>query len=463
MRAAIVAEGSDRIGGGHQVRAAALAGALEAAGDEPLLLGRDLPGSTHGWAWAGLPSRLLPADAPTEALLEAAREADVAVLDHYAFEGAALRQLSTHLPVAVVDDVPGRDLVGAALVTNGAPGVVAADYPDVPAATGAAWALLRPEFVEAPPAESPDGPLLVASGANDAAGLLPAILATLTSAGERVVLVGPPPAGSLPAGVESLGRLDAAELVRAMGAARAAVVSASTIALEAAACGLPLVAIRTAANQTRLARGLAALGAEVVEPDALDDLPAAVARALARGALSGVDGCGARRTAERLRDMAAGRDDVLRPACWSDAELLLDWANEPGTRAASLSEAVISRDEHLHWLEQKLADPDARIWLYAPSGKPEGILRLDRSGDAATVSIAVSPACRGRGVGRAILAAGAERAARAAFVHRLDAWVRNDNPASAALFARAGYAVVREAEVRGHAATLFALEMGGRA
>jgi spore coat polysaccharide biosynthesis predicted glycosyltransferase SpsG/ribosomal protein S18 acetylase RimI-like enzyme len=463
MRAAIVAEGGSRLGGGHQTRAAALARALVAGGDEALLLCRDLPGATHPWSWEGLPSRVFPADAPLDALLLAAREADVAVVDHYAVEGEALRDLAARLPLAVVDDVPGRDLAGAALVVNGAPGVLAADYPDLPAITGAAYALLRPEFAGVSAATAPRGPVLVASGANDAAGVLPRILARLSEAGVPVALAGAPPPGPLPPGVEALGRLDAAALVRAMRASRAAVVSASTLALEAAACGLPLVAVRTAVNQSRLAAGLASLGAEVLAPESIDDLPGALERAIARGAPRGVDGRGASRVAERLKDLAAGRGDALGPARWSDADRLLAWANDPATRAASFTEAPIAREEHLRWLERKLADPEARIWVHAPAGEPSGVLRLERSGEEATVSIAVAPERRGRGRGLALLEAGARRAARARFARRLLARVRRDNPASLALFARAGYTIVREEDVRGRPALLLALETGGRA
>ena len=53
MRCLLLAEGSHEIGAGHQVRSATLAQALEQRGHQAFLCARNLPGSSHIWAWHG--------------------------------------------------------------------------------------------------------------------------------------------------------------------------------------------------------------------------------------------------------------------------------------------------------------------------------------------------------------------------------------------------------------------------
>jgi GNAT superfamily N-acetyltransferase len=412
-------DGDPAIGAGHHIRLAAIADALAALGEEPVLACRDLPGSTHAWAWRGRAVRLLPAAMPAD---EAA--AGALLIDHYGVRSAP--------GSAALSDGPGfGPPAGASLAVLPRPGAHPGELPDLPCAAGAAWVPLRAAFAQRRGATA-GGPVLVACGATDPGGTGARIAADLAARGHAVA--------RLPGGA------DADAVAALIAGCSRAVVSASTLALECLAVGVPVVAVRTAANQERLAAGLAGLGVPVVAPEQAAD-------ALAMAAAPPFDAGGAARIAERLRELrrapAAG---CLRAARWSDADDLLAWANDPTARAASFDPRPIARDGHLAWFARLLGDPEARCWI----GDGAGTVRLARSGRAATVSIAVAPAGRGRGLARRMLADLAAWNAATGFAARIDAWVRDGNDTSHRLFAGAGWRLAERGAVAGSPATRYA-------
>lgn len=136
----------------------------------------------------------------------------------------------------------------------------------------------------------------------------------------------------------------------------------------------------------------------------------------------------------------------VRPATASDAALLLRWANDPMTRAASFRPEPIPADEHAAWLSRTLTMPTRRLFIGLLAGQPIGQVRLDATGDgSAEVGISVAPARRGGGLGAGLLAAAidAGRADPELAVERFVARVRVGNAASMRLFEGAGF-VLRE-------------------
>lgn len=140
----------------------------------------------------------------------------------------------------------------------------------------------------------------------------------------------------------------------------------------------------------------------------------------------------------------------VRPATVDDAQLLLDWRNDPEARSRSRSSDVIDLEDHLAWLRATLASPDRHLLVVETAeGTPVATTRYDRlapagdgddPGDRWEVSISVAPGMRGRGLGGATLRdsdewlRGAEPAAGAVVAH-----VRPDNTSSRRLFVRSGY------------------------
>jgi UDP-2,4-diacetamido-2,4,6-trideoxy-beta-L-altropyranose hydrolase len=126
----------------------------------------------------------------------------------------------------------------------------------------------------------------------------------------------------------------------------------------------------------------------------------------------------------------------LRRVTESDANLILAWANDPETRAASFHPDLIDPVGHTRWMASRLASPTTGFWIgESDAGLAVGQVRVEGE----ELSISVAPDARGRGFGRALLAAAVEEAGRTLAVDRLVARVRLDNPASLALFTGGGF------------------------
>jgi len=135
----------------------------------------------------------------------------------------------------------------------------------------------------------------------------------------------------------------------------------------------------------------------------------------------------------------------LRPATADDGERLLEWRNDPHTRAMAVVQAAVERAVHARWLATRLNDADTLLTIAEEDGEPVGTVRLDRHGrDEAELSITIAPAARGRGLARLAIELGVEHAHREWGVTRVTARIRPENTASLRAFAAAGFATVRE-------------------
>jgi len=136
---------------------------------------------------------------------------------------------------------------------------------------------------------------------------------------------------------------------------------------------------------------------------------------------------------------------TCRPAKRADAELLWRWANDPETRRQSFTKATIPYEAHCAWLDARLGSPTCTILIFGDGGVPVGYARFDLVGDMAEISIAVAPEQRGRGYGRAMLAAALDRhrEQRGARV-RTRASVLAENKRSLRMFRASGFRDVDE-------------------
>jgi RimJ/RimL family protein N-acetyltransferase len=133
-------------------------------------------------------------------------------------------------------------------------------------------------------------------------------------------------------------------------------------------------------------------------------------------------------------------DIELRPATLRDADLLLEWRNDPATRAASYSNAAVASDEHLAWLRDALASAERRLYVAEENGAPVGTVRADLANGVWHLSWTVAPQARGRGVAKRMVALLASRIAGP-----IRAEVKAGNVASARIAEHAGMTLLREA------------------
>jgi RimJ/RimL family protein N-acetyltransferase len=140
----------------------------------------------------------------------------------------------------------------------------------------------------------------------------------------------------------------------------------------------------------------------------------------------------------------------LRHAGPGDRDLLLAWANDAETRAASFHPGQIDPATHEAWFAQRMAKSDGRIWIGMVDGRPIGQVRVDRDANGrGEVSISVAEEERGRGFARRLLLAGMAAATRELGVTTLVALVRPENARSLALFRGVGFRDEAEGERNG--------------
>jgi UDP-2,4-diacetamido-2,4,6-trideoxy-beta-L-altropyranose hydrolase len=228
-----------------------------------------------------------------------------------------------------------------------------------------------------------------------------------------------------------------------------AITGAGGTAWEALYVGVPALLVVVAEDQRGNAVELDRLGVARLLGDgrSLDrERIAAVVRDLVgdpeqRRAMSArgralVDGRGASRI------LAAMREDeiVLRRARPDDRELLFRWANDPATRAASFSSASIGWEEHVRWLEAKLADPGCALFVATTGGgEPLGTVRFEGEATSAVISTTIDAAWRSRGYGAALIRAACRAYFASLPADDVHAYVKADNEGSRLAFLAAGF------------------------
>lgn len=65
---------------------------------------------------------------------------------------------------------------------------------------------------------------------------------------------------------------------------------------------------------------------------------------------------------------------MLRPATDEERDCVLCWRNHDEVRAVSLTQHVITADEHARWWERTMADDTRRILIYERGGIPTGVV-----------------------------------------------------------------------------------------
>lgn len=343
---------------------------------------------------------------------------------------------------------------------------------------GPAYALLRPQFVAARSRLQPratEGPvrrILVSLGTMDVNNATDRVLEAIAWAGIDAVVdvvlgAGAPHLGEVKSHAQEMGQrvtvhTRVEDMTALMARADLAIGAAGITSWERCCLGLPSVVVVTAGNQRRVAEALEREGAAVslgwhsaVGPERIAAAVMELDRDSARRARMGAkaaalcDGRGARRVGMEILSNETARDGRpirLRPAAMADADVMLAWQQDPRTRRHFRNPDTPTRNGHLQWLAAKLADPDCLFNIVLHGGKPAGVLRLDRRGNAEVyeISILTAPDRRRLGLASAALTLARQLLPQACF----EAEVLSNNEASHALFRGAGYMLSQGRYVR---------------
>lgn len=127
----------------------------------------------------------------------------------------------------------------------------------------------------------------------------------------------------------------------------------------------------------------------------------------------------------------------IRRATQDDWSLLLNWRNDPVTRAMSRNTNTISEEEHRAWLDGVLSRDDRKLFVAEIA---VGAIRLDQGSDHTELSWVTAPQYRGMGFGRSIL----ENVSRCE-TQTLRAEIKPENAASKRMADRCGFVKIDEA------------------
>lgn len=130
---------------------------------------------------------------------------------------------------------------------------------------------------------------------------------------------------------------------------------------------------------------------------------------------------------------------ILRSASENDVDLLYRWANDPVVREASFSSEGIEYSAHCEWFSRKLNSPDCRMFIGLVEKDPFGIVRVERAGREAQVSISVAREFRGLGLSMELLKKGIELVRNERFVETICAEIKGENAGSIRLFEKSGF------------------------
>ncbi len=126
---------------------------------------------------------------------------------------------------------------------------------------------------------------------------------------------------------------------------------------------------------------------------------------------------------------------ALRKARPLDCRRVWEWSCSPDARASSLDPRPIPIAEHEQWFRERVARDG--MWIVEANLADVGVVRIDPTAlPFDRISIAITSAARGRGIGRRAVAAACEAWQRPVFAEVLP-----DNAASRACFEACGFVV----------------------
>lgn len=497
-RLIIRADASTRMGSGHVMRCIALGQAWQDAGGSVSFVSHcDSEGikkriREEGFDLVELSGSYpdLEEDLPTTLSVAGQVAADWVVVDGYHFDLAYQKAMRAGgFRLLCVDDYNHLEQYEADILLNQNIGAEGMDYncnADCMKKLGIKHVLLRREFRVLKPKAKVSNPIcniLLTFGGSDPDNATSATLEAfwdLDCSGLHVkVLVGPsnPHAERIFKAAEKLSaQVEVLSVVKDMPNllkwADFAISAAGSTCWELVVAGIPFATVVVAENQMSVADGLENRGiapslgwVDGAFRERLVDLFKVVLNDFSvvdrfyesvagRMDCFGVDRILCRMESEGI-DLYGNRL-LLRQTGMDDAMMLMDWANDPATRANSFNSKPIDCADHIAWLKKKLKSEDSVLMILELDGTPCGHIRYDREDNGgALLSFVLAPSFRGMKLGRQLLESSREMALNRLNAGYIKAITFVENKASSRIFEGAGFEKISPVMINGRACNEF--------
>lgn len=132
----------------------------------------------------------------------------------------------------------------------------------------------------------------------------------------------------------------------------------------------------------------------------------------------------------------------MKVAQFKDARFLYDLRQDPVTQQMSISQKPFDWESHCQWLQRKLKEDYARLYIAYKNGQACGQLRIDPGGE---ISIAIAADFRGQGLAPQIIQTGIQLYQAEFQTNKpIIARVKPENPASLKSFQKAGFEIFHD-------------------
>lgn len=200
------------------------------------------------------------------------------------------------------------------------------------------------------------------------------------------------------------------DLAQAMSSSDLFIGACGTTSWERLCLGLRAIVVTVADNQVPVAQQLSRRGfvrwagksdmisERELEQAIIEEMSIPSDPSLSAQMMAAVDGLGAERVADAILFGGEHSRLLFRDITLEDTNLILDWANDPGTRRFAFRSETIESEDHFRWFEEKVKNPNV-VFLIAetPTGVPIGQVRFEHQKDNFwETSYMIAPLFRGR-------------------------------------------------------------------
>ena len=375
---------------------------------------------------------------------------EIVVLDNYFFDTGyqrAIKQKGCRL--VCIDDMHNKHYVADIVINHGQTNPELFDIePYTKLCLGFDWALLRKPFLEAAKKKRISSDIIKkvtvcfgGSDIHDITGYFVSQVLQLPMVSSVTAVVGDAYKPHSPLKEDKRlvyrSRLTAQEMADLFNNSDLVICSASSVCIEALACGAKVAVGWYVDNQKNFYYLLSsngwAIGLGYVEQPSID----LGSVNLLQANNAHIDAHIQERYISVFQDLERGY--YLREARSADVDLLYRWVNDPTVRQSAFNTEEIHYEGHCCWFARCLQREDVKIYILVKNDIPMGQVRLNIENGEAVIDYSIASEYRGRGLGRIIIELISEKVKYMRNVNLLIALVKSENTPSQMVFLKNGF------------------------